>query len=146
MEPIRNLFAFWRNLPRSIHIAIIVGSLVLIGVFAVLFLWPHSAGAPEAEVGEHVPAVTVSSSYADGTYTVSGTVSLKNRCQRLDTMGSIDETTSPATVRIDLTSDFDEGICLEIPDVRPYEVTVEGPEGAQVRVFVNGIPQEGDAL
>lgn len=146
MQPIRSFLTFWRNLPRRIHISIIVGSLVLIGVLAILFLWPHNASAPEAASSEHVPVVTVASEYADGEYVISGTVSLKNRCQRLDTMGSVDETTSPVTVRVDLTSDFDEGICLEIPDVRTYKLTVAGPEGASVRVFVNGIPQEGDAL
>lgn len=146
MQRIWSFLRFWRSLPRNIHIAIILGSIVLIGVLAVLFLWPHSAGAPEASALEHVPEVTVSSEYANGEYVVSGTVSLKNRCQRLDTMGSVDETTSPVTVRVDLTSDYDEGICLELPDVRTFELTVPGPEGAHVRVFVNGIPQEGDAL
>lgn len=121
---------------------------ILLCVVAVLLMIPKEkeVGTLEERTEGPVPAVTVSDTYTEGTHEIEGTIELRNRCQRLDASGMLDETMTPPIVRVDLTSEDDEGICLEIPEVRDFKVSVPGPEEATVEVFVNGIPLSGTAL
>lgn len=132
--------------PRT-HLSVIAGSVVVLLSFAAL-LYFRPAVAPVERQTFEAPAlpVSITSSYANGTHTISGSVTLRNRCQRLSTVATLDDTHTPALIRIDVTSDHDEGICLEIPDTRTFELSVEGPEDARLEVFVNGLPQGADAL
>ena len=144
---IQKISARWRALPPRIHLFIGVGALMLLGVFLALFFLRPSVAPIERETFDApVPPITVSSSYEDGTHTIEGTVTLRNRCQRLDALATLDEASTPSIIRVDITSEHDEGICLEIPDTREFSLTLEGPEEAQIEVFVNGIPQSGTAL
>jgi len=133
--------------PRTHLIVGGIAILVLVAFASLLYFRP--AVAPVERETFEAPAlpVTVSSVYEDGVHTLEGSVTLRNRCQRLDTLATLDESASPAIIRLDITSEHDEGICLEIPDTREFTLEVEGPEDAQVQVYVNGLPEGGgDAL
>ena len=147
MRFIQTILGSWKSLPPRIHLIIGVIALVILIGFVSLFLFRPAQAPIEREVFE-APAlpITISSTYADGVHLIEGSVTLRNRCQRLDTLASLDDQSDPAIIRVDITSEHDEGICLEIPDTREFSLEVEGPEAAQLEVFVNGLPQNGDAL
>ena len=143
----RNLLASWQSLSTRTHLSIGAGALIVLAVFIAFFYSRPSSSTDALETFEtpNLP-ITMTSSYADGAHSIEGTVTLRNRCQRLDTIATLDDTQTPALIRIDVTSEHDEGICLEIPDTRTFTIEVEGPEDARLEVFVNGLPQTGDAL
>jgi hypothetical protein len=147
MRLIRTILGSWKRLPPRLHLIVGVGALVLLVGFLSLFLFRPAIAPVEREVFEtpDLP-ITVSSSYEDGVHLIEGSVTLRNRCQRLDTVATLDDQSMPAIIRIDITSEHDEGICLEIPETREFSLEVEGPEEALLEIFVNGLPQEGDAL
>ena len=147
MQIIARLFAYWRSLSPRIHIAITVGGLILLAVAVGLYLFIRAQTTNELETHiEEFPPVTVNHVYEEGTHTISGTITLRNRCQRFDSSSFVDDSTTPVTIRVDLSSEHDEGICLEIPDTRDFTLTVEAPEDAKVEVYSNGIPSSGTAL
>ena len=148
MRLIRTLLSSWKQLPPRTHLLITLGALIILIAFGV-FLYTRPAAAPVERETFEDPALPVSttSTYLDGVHTIEGTVTLRNRCQRLDAIASLDDTQVPALIRVDITSEHDEGICLEIPDERAFTLEVEGPEDTRIEVYVNGIPQGGgDAL
>ena len=148
MRFIRTLLSSWKGLPPRTHLLIAGGALVILIAFGV-FLYTRPVATPVERETFEDPAlpVTLSTSYEEGVHTSEGTATLRNRCQRLNAIASLDDTEAPALIRIDITSEHDEGICLEIPDTRTFTLEVEGPEDARTEVFVNGIPQGGgDAL
>ena len=145
----RKLFTTLRMRAAAYRLQVLIGGaalllLVLIGtVYAIL----NPTKAEESRISDVTyPSVQLSPSYEDGEYTIRGSVTLKNRCQRLDTSAMLDDSVAPPIIRVDITSEDDEGICLEIPDTREFSVTVEGPEGAEIEIFINGLPLEGDAV
>jgi len=147
MRFIQTILGSWKGLPPRVHLVIGIGALAVLVVFLSLFFFRPAVAPVEREVFE-VPAlpITATSTYEDGVHLIEGTVTLRNRCQRLDTIATLDDQSAPAIIRIDITSEHDEGICLEIPDTREFSLEVEGPEAARLEIFVNGLPQEGDAL
>ncbi len=149
MRFLKDLLAKIQVLPLSpaLRWGLVTG-VFLLCVLAVLVALPKGKQvSQDAETMEGpVPVVVVSDEYSEGTHEIEGTIELRNRCQRLDASGMLDESMSPPIVRVDLTSEDDEGICLEIPEVRDFKVSVPGPEEAQIEVFVNGIPLSGTAL
>jgi len=147
MQFIRPLLASWKRISPRTHLLIGFGALVVLLLFAV-FLYTRPATAPVERESFEDPAlpITLSNTFSEGVHTVEGTVTLRNRCQRLDTIASLDDAQTPAIIRVDITSEHDEGICLEIPEARTFTLDVEGPEEAKIEVYVNGIPQSGSAL
>jgi len=139
--------AAWKELRPRTHLSLTAGALIVLAAFAALLYFRPAVAPVERETFE-TPAlpVSISSTYLDGVHTIEGAVTLRNRCQRLDTIATLDETLSPALIRIDVTSEHDEGICLEVPEERTFTLEVEGPEAVRMEVFVNGLPQGGDAL
>lgn len=144
----RKLFTALRDRAVAYRLQVLIGGgalllLVFIGtVYAILNPKPHGELGGES----NLPPVTLTSSYSDGTHTIAGSIELKNRCQRLDASAMLDESVTPAIIRVDLTSDDDEGICLEIPETRSFSISVEADESAEIQVFVNGLPLNGDAV
>lgn len=148
MQFITKLLASWRALSPRTHIIIVEVALTLFLGFLLFFFFGRSERTQTQLETFETPSLPVSieNTYEDGVHTLEGTVTLRNRCQRLSTIASLDESSSPATIRVDLTSEHDEEICLEIPDTRTFSLEVEGPENAAVQIFINGIPQSGNAL
>lgn len=143
----KNLLTSWKSLSARTHLFIGVGALIVLAILIAFFYLRPAPASDQLETFEtpNLP-ITMTSSYADGVHFIEGSVTLRNRCQRLDTIATLDDTTSPALIRVDVTSEHDEGICLEIPDTRTFTLEVEGPEDARLQVYVNGLPQSGDAL
>ncbi len=147
MQFIARLFSTWRGMSARTHI--IIGSvalgilLVMVGVFVFIRM---QANQIDNTGLTDVPPITFEHTYEDGVHTISGTVTLRNRCQRFDASSFVDDSTTPITIRVDLTSEHDEGICLELPDTRTFSLEVEAPEGAQTAVYINGLPSTGAAL
>lgn len=139
--------ASWQGLRPRTHLSITASAVIIVLAFAALLYFRPAVAPVERETFE-APAlpVAVTSSYEEGIHTLTGAATLRNRCQRLDAVATLDETMTPALIRVDVTSEHDEGICLEIPEERTFELEVEGPENARVQIFVNGLPQDGDAF
>jgi len=139
--------ASWQGLRPRTHLSITAGAVIVVLAFAALLYFRPAVAPVERETFETPTLpVSVTSTYEEGVHTLTGAATLRNRCQRLDAVATLDETMTPALIRIDVTSEHDEGICLEIPEERTFEIEVEGPENARVQIFVNGLPQDGDAF
>ena len=145
--------SFVRNLLSRVHlsrpakIGIAFGLIAAALLASVIYFLPKTqeVARDRQEEGAPVP-VSYTASFDEGTHTVTGTVSLKNRCQPFDASAVLDESVTPAVVRVELLAGEDEGVCLEIPEERSFSVSVDGPEAAAVQVFVNGIPASGEAI
>lgn len=147
MRVISRLFTFWRSLSPRVHVFIISGALLILAAAIGLYFFIRAqTTSHEAPITDDFPPVTVEHTYEDGVHTISGTITLRNRCQRFDSSSFIDDSTTPVTIRVDLTSEHDDGICLEIPETREFLIDVEAPEDAHVEVYSNGIPSSGTAL
>ncbi len=135
------------NLSPRTHLSIGAGALIILAAFLALLYFRPAVAPVERETFE-APAlpITLSTTFAEGVHTIEGSVTLRNRCQRFDAVAALDESATPAIIRVDITSEHDEGICLEIPDTREFSLEVEAPEDARIEVFVNGLPQGQDAL
>lgn len=135
-------------LGRPSQIGIALGGALIVLLAGVILFLPRTSEVMEDESGERGESTPVSfaDTYEEGTHEITGSITLRNRCQRFDASGMLDESVTPALVRIDITSEDDEGICLEIPETRDFTVSVPGPEDAGVEVYVNGIPSSGNAF
>lgn len=144
MRFIQNLLASWKAFSPRTHLLLAAGALVILAAFAALLYFRPAVAPVERETFEAPTLpVSVTSSFEEGIHYIEGTVTLRNRCQRLDTVASLDETGGAPVIRVDITSDHDEGICLEIADTRSFELEVEGPESARIEIYVNGLPEGG---
>ncbi len=147
MQFIARLFSTWRSMSARTHI--IIGSValaVLVVLVGVLILARMQANHSDTTGLADVPPIAFEHMYSSGVHTISGTVTLRNRCQRFDALSFVDDSTTPVTIRVDITSEHDDGICLELPDVREFSLDVEAPEDAAVAVYINGLPSTGSAL
>lgn len=89
----------------------------------------------QSENSETPYQATYISTYAKGSYTISGTIMLPNQCHRVETTGAFES----GVVRVTISVPSDEGICLEIPTQETFSLTVAGEEGATTEVLVNGM-------
>lgn len=125
---------------------LLITALILATLGAYLWYSYQSRQAQITEEAASAPAVTYRDSFKAGVHTISGTVVLRNRCERLEASAVADTEVDPPVVRVDLFIPEDTGICLELPTERAFSVSVEASDAAMVQVFVNGIPASGEAL
>jgi hypothetical protein len=83
--------------------------------------------------------VSVARSFANGTHTVKGVISLPTPCYELTHDVMIMES-YPEQVVIQFTAKDQGGICVQVIDERPFEVTFQASEQATVRATLNGQP------
>lgn len=135
------------RLTRAAKIGIAAGAALILLIAAVIYFLPktHEVARENSDEVAEIP-VLFTNVFEDGTHTVSGVATLRNRCQPFDASGVLDSEVSPNVVRIELLAGDDEGVCLQIPEERSFEVSVEGPADSTVQVFVNGIPTSGSAI
>lgn len=146
MSFVRNLLSRF-HLSRPAKIGVVIGLVAVAFLAGVIYFLPRTQEVARNQRQEGAPVpVSYTATFDAGTHTIAGTVSLKNRCQPFDASAVLDESVTPAIVRVELLAGDDEGVCLEIPEERSFSVSVEGPEAAAVQVFVNGIPASGEAI
>lgn len=96
-------------------------------------------GTKPAPGEEPIAAMTIpaTKSYQNGTYTVSGVLSLPTPCHELKTETRILES-YPEQVVIEFTVVDSGGICVQVIDERPWTVQVKVSSEATFRAIVNG--------
>jgi hypothetical protein len=125
------------------------GIIALVLLVGFVLSVPHTrdlmrpAPAPAPEVA--TPVVTLSTHYAKGTYTLSGTVTAPDACTIVSAAAALqgaDASTSTTTtgqsIALALTWSPDVGTCLMLPTPMSFSTTLVAPRDLPVSVTVNG--------
>lgn len=83
--------------------------------------------------------VLVTKTFVNGTHAVKGTLALPTPCYELTQDVFIMES-YPEQVVINFTAKDQGGICVQVIDDRPFEVTFQASEQASIRATLNGQP------
>lgn len=120
---------------RTYLIGAIAVVLVIVLGFAFVFLRSGSDPDRAQEGTELTLPVSFEQEYEDGVHTISGSVTLANRCQ---TMEASAEALPDGTIRVDIIAPPDEELCLQVATEEEFSLDVEAAEGAPVMIYVNG--------
>ena len=120
------------------HVQLAVAAFIVVLVIVyLLFAFHTQDGAMPKATGQTVPQVAltqIKSLYAKGSYRVSGAVSVPTPCYTLSSQVS----TATSSIRIDLSSPVDTGVCLQVPTAETFSVSAVGSKGASIQVYLNG--------
>lgn len=118
-------------------------------IVAVLVLISFLVSVPRAEDGEVealggdvqavAPEVQLTSAYAKGVYTISGTVLAPDVCAAASAEAR--PVGDPATgIEVAITLSESEDVCLEVPTKQRFSTTITAPAELPIVATVNGVP------
>lgn len=114
--------------------AVLVLVVVLAGFAFVLLKSGSDPSGSLQKAADSFP-VSLEREYDEGVYTISGLITLANRCQ---TMEASAELQTSGVIRVNIAAPEDTGPCLMLPTEREFSLESEAPEGAGIEVYVNG--------
>jgi hypothetical protein len=102
--------------------------------------------APEAAT-MGVPSVTLRDSFKKGTHTFTGSIEVSNACASVSAEAALQGNASTTeSILVALTVSNEEGICLQVPTMAPFQAVLVAPARLPVTVTVNGLVATTSAL
>ena len=122
-------------------IAAAIIAVVLVAGFA--FSVPHTQdGAVEASLSPattSVPSVTLRDVFKKGTHTITGSFLAPNACTVVSAAAALlGDASSTESIRVDISLEDDEGVCLQLPTQESFSTTIAAPANLPLRATVNG--------
>lgn len=118
------------------------GIITLIVVLGFMLSVPHTRDAalpltPQAEAA--VPSVMLRDSFKKGVHTITGSILMPNACATLaaDAIMTGSASSTQAIV-VEITTENDTGVCLQIPVAANFSVTIPAPASLPITATVNG--------
>lgn len=115
---------------------------IILGGFALSV--PHttevkeaSLSAPEAAA---VPPVALHDAYKKGVHTLTGSLMAPDACGQLSAAASLGGASTSPSISVALSLSDQPGVCLELPTMLPFKLTVSAPANIPIDVTVDGQP------
>jgi hypothetical protein len=125
-----------------IGVGIFLGVLIIGFAFFVFRITegPVTPSAPEAPITGISEVQVLSDTYKKGVHTIKGTATVPTACTTLNATSSAADyaSTSAQGIRINLSAETDDGICLDIPTQAYFSITQTAEQNATVSVYANG--------
>lgn len=124
-------------------------SWILFGIFLGVFIFAFGifayriseSPAPSKETGTAAGAaisdIRITDTYKKGVHTIRGTATVPTACTRLSAAASVPDASS-TLIRVDLSAQIDEGMCLAVPTAVPFTLTATASAGVPVEIYANG--------
>ncbi len=132
------------NFSRLQMASAIIASIILIGF---VFFVPHTrevASEHVAEKSETLPPTTTSNLpvhdlFKKGTHTITGSLEAPNACAIVQAQATLASSTDQTQViRVAISIQKDEGVCLQEPTMMDFSATVVAPAHTPITTSVNG--------
>lgn len=127
-------------------IALVCALVVIVAVY--YFFFSQEVVAPVSDIPVELvetqdpiqttpQSITIQHSFTKGTHTVRGTIVLPTPCYTLGTEVEMSSST-PSVATIFFSSGDPGGMCIQVIDERPFEVTFKAADSTAVRGVLNG--------
>ncbi|MEJ0053197.1 MAG: hypothetical protein WDN10_00515 [bacterium] len=126
----------------KLHARIAIGAFIIVSIAVFAFFIAHTedGAVPEKATESGAPAaslVSVKKTASKGVLTITGSVRTPTPCYTLDAKAQTASTTPPS-IRVDLTVPPDDGICLQKSADQPFSLKISGAATAPLFVYLNG--------
>ncbi len=124
---------------RLLASAAIIAFVLIIGFMLSV---PHTRDIiqPPASPSEtaSIPPVKLHDIFKKGTHTITGTIRTPNACTAVSAIASITGASSTPSIQVAVSLPKDTGVCLQLPVMKTFSVTVVAPAGLPISAIVNG--------
>lgn len=128
---------------NHMHLWASAGIIAVVIVIAFAFSVPRTRDIAVEEsivpTTDIVPTVTLRDVYKKGVHTISGSLETPNACTTVLASATATGTASSAdSILVAIITQFDTGVCLQVPTSVRFETTVTAPADLPITATVNG--------
>lgn len=128
---------------RHIRLWTSAGIIAVVIFVSFVITVPHTRDLPVPVVSEAetqtIPNVSIRDAFKKGTHTITGSIMAPNPCTSVSVTAEIVGATSSQSILLSILMPSDAGVCLQIPVLKSFSTTMNGPSGLPIQATVNGI-------
>ena len=93
-----------------------------------------------------VPSVKLRDTFKKGLHTITGTIETPNACTAVSAVASLTGASSTPSILVAISVPKDAGVCLQVPAVATFSMTIVAPVHLPITATVNGAGATTSAL